>query len=58
MAATEIRNGAVADREVQELNGRAARQVNAILEQASREKEEPKTFVAYRVPMAGVRYYF
>lgn len=59
MDATEIRNEntAVMEREVQELSDKVARQVNEILEEASKE-QAPKTFVAYRVPMAGVRYYF
>ena len=30
----------------------------ASLEEASQERKAPKTFVAYRIPMAGVRYYF
>jgi len=59
MAATEVRNEniAVVEREVQELSDKATRQVNQILEEASKE-QAPKTFVAYRMPMAGVRYYF
>ena len=60
MAATEIRNGDAAEMvlEVQELSEMVTQQVNEILEEASQEREAPKTFVAYRIPMAGVRYYF
>ena len=59
MAATEIRNGngAVMEREVQEISDKVTRQVNNILEEASKE-QAPKTYVVYRVPSAGVRYYF
>ena len=59
MAATEIRNGngAVMEREVQEISDKVTRQVNDILEEASKE-QAPKTYVVYRVPAAGVRYYF
>ena len=59
MAATEVRNGntAVMEREVQELSNKVTQQVNEILEEAGKDKA-PKTYVAYRMPMAGVRYYF
>ena len=59
MAATEVRNEntAVVEREVQELSVKVTQQVNEILEEVGKE-QAPKTFVSYRVPMAGVRYYF
>ena len=59
MAATEIRNEntGVMEREVRDLNDKVTRQVNEILEDAGKDKA-PKTYMAYRVPMAGVRYYF
>ena len=59
MAATEVRNDntAVMEREVQEPSDKVSRQVNEILEEAGKE-QAPRTFVAYRVSMAGVRYYF
>ena len=59
MAATEVRNenATVMEREVREISDQVARQVNEILEEAGKD-QAPKTFVAYRVPMAGVRYYF
>ncbi len=59
MAAAEIRNGngAVMEREVQEISDKVTRQVNDILEDAGKE-QAPKTYVVYRVPSAGVRYYF
>ena len=60
MAATEIRNdnGAVMEREAQEISGKVAQQVSEILEDASQEKKVPRTYLAYRVPSPGVRYYF
>ena len=60
MAATEIRNGnsAMMDRETQELRDKVTQQVNEILEEASRQKKVPKTYLAYRMPSPGVRYYF
>ena len=60
MAANEIRNGnnAVMEREVQELSDKVAQQVSEILEEASQVKQAPRPAVAYRVPTAGVRYYF
>ena len=59
MAATEIRNEntAVVELEVQELSDKVTQQVNEILEEAGKE-QAPRTYVAYRVPMPGVRYYF
>ena len=59
MAATEVRkqNAAVIERETQELSDKVTRQVNEILEEAGKE-QTPRTFIAYRMPMAGVRYYF
>ena len=59
MAATVVRNEniAVAEREVQELSDKVTQQVNEILEESGKE-HAPKTVVAYRIPMAGVRYYF
>lgn len=41
-----------------ELNGKAARQVSDILEQSRRNERTAKPAVAYRIPFAGVRYYF
>ncbi len=60
MAAIEIRNGnsAMIDRETQELRDKVTQQVNEILEEASRQKKVPKTYLAYRMPSPGVRYYF
>ena len=65
MAATEVLNGDAADMalEIQELSEMVSQQVNEILEEASLDeasqgRKAPKTFVAYRIPMAGVRYYF
>ena len=59
MGATEVRNEntAVMEREVQDLSDKVSQQVNEILEEA-RKEQAPKTFLSYRVPMAGVRYYF
>ena len=59
MAATEVRNEntAVMEREVHQLSDKVSRQVNEILEEAGKEQAS-RTFVAYSVPMAGVRYYF
>ena len=60
MATTEIRNGngAVMEREAQPVNGRVAQQVSKILEEASQRETVPRPVLAYRVPMAGVRYFF
>ena len=60
MAANEIRNdnSAVAEREVQELSDKVAQQVSEILEEASKVKPAPRPAMVYRVPAAGVRYYF
>ena len=60
MAATEIRNRntATAQREVQELNHKVARQVSEILEEAGQREKAPQPVLAYRVPAPGVRYYF
>ena len=59
MAATEIRNEntPVMEREVQELSGRVTQQVKEILEEA-RMEQVPRTYLVYRMPSAGVRYYF
>ena len=60
MVATEVLNGDATDMalEIQVLSEMVSQQVNEILEEASQERKAPKTFVAYRIPMAGVRYYF
>ena len=41
-----------------ELNGKAARQVDEILEQSQRNERPAKPTLAYHIPFAGVRYYF
>lgn len=41
-----------------ELNRKAARQVSEILERSRRNERAAKPAVAYRIPFAGVRYYF
>ncbi len=51
-------NGAVMEREVEDLNSKAAQQVSEILDEASLERKVPRPIMAYRVPAAGVRYYF
>ena len=60
MAATEVRNGnsAVMEREVQQLSDKVAQQVSEVLEEASQTKQAPRPALVYRVPAAGVRYYF
>ena len=60
MKANKIRNGNVGVMEplVQDLNSKVAKQVSDILEEASEERKAPRTTLVYRVPMAGVRYYF
>ena len=65
MVATEVLNGDATDMalEIQVLSEMVSQQVNEILEEASmeeasQERKAPKAFVAYRIPMAGVRYYF
>ena len=44
--------------DVRKLNETAARQVSEILEQAGQRDKARKPAMVYRVPMAGVRYYF
>ncbi len=60
MTANEIvnSNGAVMEREVGDLNSKAAQQVSEILEEAIKERKAPRPAMVYRVPAAGVRYYF
>ena len=61
MATTETRNGtpeAVKERLAQELSDKVTRQVSEILEEADREKKVRQPALAYRIPSAGVRYYF
>ena len=60
MATTEIwnENTAVVESEVRELSDRVAQQVSEILEEAVQLKVVPRPVVSYRVPAAGVRYYF
>ena len=58
MAATELTNRPEAETRVQELSDKVNRQVSDILEQARRTERVAKPVLAYRVPSAGVRYYF
>ena len=60
MAATEIRNRQTETPEskAQELSDRVAQQVTEILEEATQREKVPQPVLAYRVPAAGVRYYF
>ena len=57
MAATEFTIRPEAETRVQKLSDKVTRQVSEILGEASR-YQAPKTYMVYRMPAAGVRYYF
>ncbi len=60
MAAAELQNRptATAEANAAELSVKVAEQVSEILEEARKWERIPRPAVSYRVPSAGVRYYF
>ena len=58
MAATELQSRSTNVAENEALSGKVAEQVSEILEEAVKREKTPQPVLAYRVPSAGVRYYF